>query len=171
MHDTGELWPPKPDWSQVSSRRNGVTVTPVRGLAILTIAGDLSTAVAAVCPGIRLVGLGEPAEGNPYGLHIGRDRAVLVASTELPVAHGWDERGFAISPSTDAVVILELAGSGLGGLMREATTLDADRGSASAAGLFAGLPALIYRRGDTMRIHVESGHATAVWHWLDRRVG
>lgn len=171
MPDTGELWPPKPDWALVESHRSDVTVTLVRGLAVLTIVGDLSAAIAAISPGTRIVGLGEDAEGDPYGLRVARDRAILVASTDLPVAHGWDARGFACSPSADAVVIFELAGMGLASLLREATTLEADRGSPSASSLFAGLPALIYRRGDKVRIHVDAGHAATAWRWLDRRRG
>lgn len=171
MPETGELWPPKPDWSAVETRHRDVVATPVRGLVILTIAGDLAAAVAAIAPGTRLVGLGDDAEGAPYGVRIGRDRAVLVASADLPFAHGWDPRGFAVSPSSDAVVIFELAGSGLPTVLREATTLEADRGSASASSLFAGLPALIYRRDGKVRVHVDAGHAPSVWQWLDRRAG
>lgn len=169
MHEAGELWRPKPDWKLVGIRTGGLTVTPVVNLDVATIAGDLAAAVEAVAPATRLVGLFEPASGDPYALRIGRDRAVLVSSTELPVAHGWDSRGFAISPSGDAVVVFDLTGPGLERLLREATTIEADRGSASAASLFAGLPALIYRRGDAVRIHVDAGPATGLWHWLDRR--
>ena len=66
--------------------------------------------------------------------------------------------------------MLEIDGAGLAALVAEATSADLDAGSPSAAIMFAGIPCLLYRTGQTTaRLHVERPLATYVWHWLERR--
>ena len=55
-------------------------------------------------------------------------------------------------------------------VVAEATGADLVAGSPSAALLFAGINAILYRMAeDRARIHVEAGFGPYLWRWLEER--
>ena len=107
---------------------------------------------------------------NPCVVRIARDRALIVSAGQLAVEPGWRSDGWAATPADDVYAVLEIEGAGLPALVSEATSADLDAGSPSASVMFAGIPCLLYRTGQTTaRLHVERPLATYVWHWLERR--
>ena len=162
-------WTLPPDWGTARIARAGLTIAPVAGLHLTRLGGDLEAAFAALTPRPASIGLWEIADAEAVAIRIGRDRALLVATKPCPLAPGW-RNGFAVSDASDGYVTLSLAGEGLRALVAEATAADIDAGSPSAAILFAGVPALLYRTGATeARLHVEAPLAPYVWRWLETR--
>ena len=162
MSDPMAKWTPTPDWTRARLERPGWSAAPVLGLFQMRLSGDLA---AAPNP----VGFWGIASPQRAAVRIGRDRALLVSTTPLDIAPGWRD-GFAASEASDAFGVLELAGAELRALVAEATAVDPEAGSPSAAILFAGVPALLYRVAeDRARLHVEAPLAPYLWRWLETR--
>ncbi len=101
-------------------------------------------------------------------VRVARGRALAVSKTPFGIASGWHPGGFAVSTLDAGLHIFEIAGAGLPRLLARATTLDLAGGSPSAALLFAGVGALLYRHGGTesARVHVDRGLASYLWEWF-----
>ena len=57
-------------------------------------------------------------------------------------------------------------------IVRESTAADLEASSRSAAILFAGVQAILYRRGEQRaRLHVEAPFGPYLWRWLEARAG
>ena len=148
--------------------RPGLAVEPVVGLQQTLMSGNLAAALGA----LATVGFWEIAPGPRYAVRVARDRALLVSPPPSPslVSTGWRAEGWAASDASDAYGVLKLAGAGLRALVAEATAADPDLRSPSAAILFAGVAALLYRVAeDDARLHVETGLLPYVWRWLETR--
>jgi hypothetical protein len=153
MHDPMAKWTPAPDFSAARLERPGLTATPLHGLKQTLVSGDLA--------GIATVGFWGIAPPPRYAIRIARDRALFIG--EAPA-------GFVASEASDAYAVFALEGEGLRALVAEACAADPDAGSPSAAALFAGVPALLYRVAEgEARLHVEASLAAYVWRWLETR--
>lgn len=162
-------WTPTPDWATVRLERSGWSAAPVAGLFQTLLSGDLAAALARLDPAPASVGFWAIASPERAAIRIGRDRALLVGASPLGLATGW-RAGYAASEASDAYAVLQLAGADLRALVAEATAADPEAGSPSAAILFAGVPALLYRVAEAQaRLHVEAPLAPYVWRWLETR--
>lgn len=168
-----EKWTPVPtDWAGTAIQGDGFSARRVLGLGQTLVSGDLTAASAALAPGAPTVGLWQAAETLPAFVRIARDRALLVSERPLAVEDGCRTEGFALSTADDVWAVLEIEGEALADLMAEGAAADFSRASPSAATLFAGAPALIYRTTpSTARLHVESPLLPSVWRWLEMREG
>lgn len=168
--DRGLFWSPRPDWRTAEIRRAGWAARPVHGLGQVLVSGKLAAAAAALAPGAPEAGLWSLVDADRYAVRMARDRALIVSPAPVPVDPGWRAGGWAASAADDLYTVLEIEGEGLGALASEAVTADLDRGSPSAALLFAGIPVLLYRRAPHIaRLHVENALAPTLWHWLEGR--
>jgi sarcosine oxidase gamma subunit len=162
-------WSPAPDWRAARLTRSDWSAAPADDLSQLLISGNLAAALATFEPAPVSVGLWQIA---PTGgaIRIARDRALLVAAQALAAPAGWQAAGWVATDASDAYRVIEIAGSALRAIVAEAVSADLDAGSPSAAILFAGVPALLYRTGETRaRLHVEAALAPYVWRCLETR--
>ena len=168
MHDRGNFWRPVPAPTDVM-QAPGFEARFIAGLSQTLVTGNLDAARAGLVPGAPEVGLWGLATDREYWVSIARDRALLVSPTPLQVAPGWRD-GYVATPCADAYAILDLSGDDLPQVIAEATSADLEAGSRSAAVLFAGVPAFLYRTApSTGRLHVESPLAAYLWTWLAER--
>ncbi|MGE0502272.1 MAG: hypothetical protein AB7I79_14175 [Rhizobiaceae bacterium] len=171
MHETAPtnhartLWSPaSADWSVV---RPQWTARPVRGLGQTLVSGDIGSAVAALAPGSPEAGLWSVVPASGSVVRTGRDRAVLVSSMPMDIVSGWRD-GFAATPADALYAVIELAGDGVRQLVSQGAGVDLDAGSQSAALLFAGVHAFLYRTAETVaRLHVDAPYETYLRDWLD----
>ena len=169
LGDRSKFWKPSPDWATAEISRDDWRARPVLGLGQLLVSGRIAGAIEALASGAPEVGLWGVVAGDPHAVRIARDRVLIVSAGEFSVEPGWRD-GWAATPADDVYAVLEIDGSGLAALVAEATAADLDAGSRSAAIMFAGIPCLLYRTGQTTaRLHVERPLATYIWHWLERR--
>ncbi|MEO3385420.1 hypothetical protein [Mesorhizobium sp. CAU 1741] len=168
MRDRGKFWTPAPGLS-ARIERNDFSAGFVTGLQQVLISGDLDKAAAAIAPSAREVGLWGLAEGTQTWVRFARDRALLVSTASLEIAPGWRD-GYVATPCDDGYAVIDLSGPALPEVVAEATSADLEAGSPSAAILFAGVTALLYRSNPrTARLHVESPLAAYLWRWLEER--
>ncbi len=168
MHDRGNFWRPAPAVTD-QIRRPGLEARFVTGLGQTLVTGNLDAASATLASDAPEIGLWGLASEGKYSVRIARDRALLVSPTPLAVAAGW-RNGYVATPCADAYAILDLSGEELPQVIAEATSVDLDAGSRSAAILFAGVTVFLYRAShSTARLHVESPLAAYLWTWLTER--
>jgi sarcosine oxidase gamma subunit len=171
VHDSAIKWPALPDWEFAGIEREGWRARPVLGLSQVLVSGDFGAALVAHAPGATEVGLWAVAEGDPVALRIARDRVLLVGSGPLDVPLGWNG-SWAASTAGDAWFVVDMEGPAMADVIREGTAADLDASSPSAAILFAGVQAILYRRADRRaRLHVEAPHGPYLWRWLEARAG
>ena len=129
-------------------------------------------AVAALAPNAPEIGLLQIADAPRHVLRIARDKALLVTSAPIDMRFGWNASGWSTTPADSMYRLFDLSGRAMRQVLTEATASDLDLGSPSAAILFAGVPALLYRAApDVARLAVETGYAPYVWRWLETRKG
>ena len=134
-----------------------VVASPARAL----ISGDL--AAFSRVSGLDLTSTENPH--GPYGLRLARDRLLVIgALPDLP--QGWHGEGFALSDLSAGLTVVELRGPGLADLFAKATTANPENPGPSAAITFAGVPVVLDRAGDALRLHVERGLLAYLWSWL-----
>lgn len=168
MRDRGLFWSAAPSRAAAIARSD-VSARFVSGLGQTLVSGDIDGAIAALACGAPCVGLWELVEDERFAVRMARDRALIVSASPLDATVGWRD-GFAATPCDDGFAVIEIAGEGVRDIVAEATAADLDSGSLSAAILFAGVGALLYRTGpDTARIHVEAPLAAYLWRWLEER--
>jgi hypothetical protein len=163
-----DRWPAAPDWRSATLEGAGVTVKSVAGLHQLLVSGDLdawSAASGLSGPGVGALGL---AKGKAWQARVARDRLLAVSAKPFAVEPGWHGEGFAVTRMDAALHVFEIEGEGLGRIVARATTLDPAGKSPSAALLFAGVHAVVYRHGTVgrLRVHVDRGLAAYLWEWL-----
>lgn len=171
VHDSATKWTSFPDWTDAVIARANWTARPVLGLSQALVSGDIGAALRAHAPEAAVVGLWEPAKTEPVAVRIARERILLVGSGPLAIPSGWNG-GWAASPADDAWFVVDLEGPTVDEVIREGTAADLHASSRSAAILFAGVQALLYRRGDQhARLHVEMPFGPYLWRWLETRAG
>ncbi|WP_163026005.1 hypothetical protein [Chachezhania antarctica] len=97
---------------------------------------------------LPLIGWPEIAPDGPFALSLRRDRILEVNGPAR--TDGWDElKSLAISDMTDGYHAFSVDGPGALGLLHRGADVFAETPSASVARLIFGLPALVYRTGET----------------------
>jgi hypothetical protein len=171
VHDSATKWPVFPDWGDAVIDRTNWSARPVLGLSQVLLSGDFRNALAAHAPGAAEVGLWGLAVTDPVAARIARDRVLLVGPEPLDMPFGWNG-GWAASPASDAWFVVDLEGPAVEEVVREGTAADLGASSPSAAILFAGVQAILYRRAERhARLHVEAPFGPYLWRWLDERSG
>lgn len=172
MRDHALKWPEIPDWDNAEIAADGLRVRAVGALEQHLVSGDLAAFGLASRLESQGVGALGQARGPDYTVRLARDR-LLVVGAPGPLATGWNDAGYAVTAIGAGMPALEMVGDGALPLIRRATTLDPAAPGRSAAVLFAGVHAVLYRhdRADTFRLHVDRPLATHVWSWLGAAIG
>lgn len=171
VHDSATKWPAFPDWRHAMIEREGWSARPVVGLSQVLVSGDFRAALVAHAPKSAEVGLWGIASTDPVAVRIARDRVLLVGPAPFDMPSGWNA-GWAASPASDAWFVVDLDGPAVEEVIREGTAADIGGSSPSAAILFAGVQAILYRRGERhARLHVEAPFGPYLWRWLEKRSG
>lgn len=167
MRNLAEKWSKAPDWQDAVIQAPGLKIGSVSGLHQRLVSGDLAAwAEASGFDGTAVGAFGQ-AEGIRYAVRLARDRLLAVSSTPLGIATGWHSQGFAVTEISAGLHIFEARGEAVDALVARATTLDPRQAGASAALSFAGIDAILYRHGTTLRIHVDRGLAAYLWTWME----
>lgn len=164
MRDLAQSWPRIPNWAGTAYEGRGVHVTTVHGLTQHLISGNIglfSTDIGAL--GV--------ASGDRATVRVARDRVLVTNADPALVTPGWHAEGFAATDVSAMYHIFEISGAGVPDLLREALLIDPENAGPSAAVMFAGLQAILYYQGsrETLRLHVERGHAAYLVNWLEAR--
>lgn len=164
MRDLAQSWPRIPDWSGTTYEGRGIHVTTVAGLTQHLVSGNLAPFGAD----IGALGI---ASGNRATIRVARDRVLVVNAEPSLVTAGWHADGYAATDVSALYHVFEISGPGVHDLLREALLVDPDNAGPSAAVMFAGLQAILYclESRETLRLHVERGHATYLVNWLEAR--
>ena len=167
MRDRGRFWSAVPDWTSAQIERDGWSVRRIHGLGQTLVSGDVQMALDRLVPGGAQVGLWGLTDTDRMVIRIARDRGLLVTPETLEIEPGWSVAGFVATPCDDAYAIFEISGDAMHQVVCEATATDVELGSPSAALLFAGVPAMLYRTAPrAARLHIESPLAAYIWTWL-----
>lgn len=164
MRNLAEKWAAIPDWQAAVVDTSGFSIRAVPGLIQYLVSGDLAAWSKASGVAIQPVGAFGQAKGDAYTVQVARDRLLVVSALPTAVAQGWHHAGFAVTTVSAGLQIFEVEGA-IDELIARATTLDPGKASASASISFAGINAVVYRHGETLRIHVDRGLATYFWTW------
>jgi hypothetical protein len=148
----------------------GLTVTCDAPVGAQMISGDLEAALAVLAPGAPVLGCGAPAPQGPHAIRVARDRAILVTPAPLVVQPGW-HGSYALSLADDLYATIILSGPRADEIASACTATPLDGSSASAATLFAGVGALVTRRGGTLAVRVQWPEAASLWAALARLAG
>ena len=171
VQDSATKWPPFPDWGKAVLEREDWSARPVIGLSQVLVSGDFGAALAAHAPGAAVVDLWGLAVTDPVAARIARDRVLVVASRPIDIPFGWSGT-WAATLASDAWFVLDLEGRAVEEVIREGTSADLAASSPSAAVLFAGVQAILYRRAEChARLHVEAPFGPYLWRWLEERSG
>jgi hypothetical protein len=166
MLDHAPRWPAVPDWSSFDLGRSDLRATVVRPASQAYVSGDLDAFRRVAGLEAQDAGGLRPAEGETYAVRLARDRLLAVGVAGEAVAPGWHAAGFAVTPTDAGLLVFAFGGPALSGLVARATIPTGADPGPSAATLFAGLPAVVYRHRSDLRVHVERGLATALTGWL-----
>lgn len=172
ISNLAERWPAAPDWSTARIEGRGATAKSVAGLHQMLVSGDLDAWNAAAGLSGHGVGALALATGKAWQLRLARNRLLAVSEKPFAMEPGW-HNGFAATRMDGALHVFEIEGKGIDGVIANAMTLDPDAKSPSAAVLFAGVNAIVYRYDavDRLRVHVDRGLAPYLWEWLNSRPG
>jgi sarcosine oxidase gamma subunit len=164
MRDLAQSWPRIPDWTGTAYEGRGIHVTTVSGLTQHLVSGNFS----AYGESVGALGI---VSGERAAIRVARDRILAVNAEPALVTPGWHAEGFAATDVSAMYHVFEITGSGVPALLGEALLIDPDNAGPSAALVFAGLQAILYCAGgrDTLRVHVERGHAAYLVNWLEAR--
>lgn len=163
-----ERWPAAPEWNSAVLEGAGFSVRAVAGLHQLLVSGELDAWNRASGLSGQGVGALALAEGDRWQARVARDRLLTVSSRPFPVEPGWHGEGFAVTRMDGALHVFEVEGKGIGAVIARAMTLDPATTSASAAMLFAGVNAVVYRHGhaDRLLVHADRGLSAYLWEWF-----
>ena len=164
MRDLAQSWPRIPDWSGTAYEGRGIHVATVQGLPQHLISGNFS-------PFGSDIGALGIATSDRATVRVARDRVLVINADPALVTPGWHQEGFAATDVSAMYHVFEITGPGVPALLGEALLIDPDNAGPSAAVMFAGLQAILYYVGsrETLRLHVERGHAAYLVNWLEAR--
>ena len=166
MRDLTSSWPAVPAWDSAVLDRNGLKAATVAHSGQHLVSGDLSAFARAAGLANEGVGAFGDAAGETYALRVARDRMLVVNAPDGAVAGGWHAEGYAVTDVSAAYHVFEFSGDGVTSLIEEAMFIDPAAQSPSAATMFAGQQAIVYRHGGKLRVHVERGFAPYIWQGL-----
>ena len=161
MPDPMTKWTPAPDWTTVKIVRADWSAKSVLGLSMALVAGNI--AVLAIfgiyAPTWPRIGAWQVSvNASDHVIRIARDKALIVTSSPLPFETGWNAAGFSVTDASGAYGVIEIAGPALAEIIAEASAVDIDARTRSAALLFAGIACLAARTApDVARVYMEAG--------------
>jgi sarcosine oxidase gamma subunit len=174
MLDHGPRWAPPPDWATVRVSGRGLEIRPLGDLRLVVISGDLAAGLQALCPGARLKGPHDAADGEPYAVRTAADRALLVAARleAVPIGHSaWDTAGFASTDVGAGMISCSVTGPHALALLARGTGVDLmappPPAGGAAAMLLAGTRVIAYRHRGGLRLHVDRAMAPHLWRWME----
>lgn len=147
-----DKWAPVPEIGSLLECE-GVTARVVQSPQRTLVSGDLA-AFAQVC--------------SAPNLRLARDRTLVVG--ELDLLSGWHDAGFALSDLSAGLALVELSGPGLSALAVKATTADPANPGPSKVVTFAGVPAVLHAKGESLDLHVDRSLLAYLWTWLDAAI-
>jgi|GEM_PF-1031098 len=168
MRDDRHRWPAAggPDRPPLIGR--DVAASLIRLPRQTVLSGPYTACMSLAAVTTPAVGGDSAATGDHYAIRQRRDRVLVVGGTAID--DGWHpDPGIAVSDMTAAYAVIELAGPGVQRVIASGTEFVA--GSRSAARLWHGFSCLLYRHGDSYRLHIRSAHLDAAWQMLDRQFG
>lgn len=168
MRDLAEKWSVAPDLQNATIEVPGLKIGSIPGLHQFLVSGDLTAWAEASGFDGTAVGAFGLAEGIRYPVRLARDRLLAVSTTPIGMATGWFPQGFAVTEISAGLQVFAVEGSALDAFITRGTTLDPRQPGASAALSFAGISAIVYRREDRLRIHVDRGLAAYLWTWMEQ---
>ena len=124
LSDPMAKWTPVPDWSVAAIVRGGWSAKPVVGLSMTLVAGDIAAARSLLAPDMIEIGLWQVASASDHVIRIARDKALFVATTQIPFETGWNPAGFSVTDASGAYGVIEIAGTELTDLVAEASAAD-----------------------------------------------
>ena len=140
MFDFGKKWTPA-SFTLEGAFGEDLRVRMPSGLHLALVSGNIEAGLTRLDIRVGPLGATSIAPAEPYALGLARDRCLAISPRPLTAADGWYPEGFALTAMSDAYAVLEFTGRGLPGLLAEATTLDWQAPTRSAAMSFATLPA------------------------------
>lgn len=164
MRNLAEKWTAIPDWQTAVIDTSGLAIRSLLGLNQYLVSGDLKAWSKASGIALKPVGAFGQAKGDTYTVQVARDRILIVSARPSAVAQGWHQEGFAVTTLSAGIQIFEIEGA-TDDLIARATTLDPSKVSASAAISFAGISTVVYRHGQSLRVHVDRDLAPYFWTW------
>ncbi|RWO55338.1 hypothetical protein [Mesorhizobium sp.] len=168
MRDHAAKWPVAPNWETARLETQALSIHVVIDLDQQLVGGNLGAwSAAAESDGIG-AGAFAITAGDPYCVRLARDQLLWVGHSLAATAGGWCEEGYTATDVGAGLQVFEVSGPAAPSLMQRATALDLAVSSPSAAMLFAGVTAIVYRYRytDTFRVHVDRALATHVWTWF-----
>jgi hypothetical protein len=169
MLDHGDKWTPIPDWRHATIEVAGLRVGTIEVGGQFLVSGDLDGFRNRHGLG-RAVGALVAAIGHRYCVQLASDRMLAVGLDATEVELGWGGSGHAVTRVGSALHVFEISGPDAMSLVNRACVLDQAHASRSAAVLFAGIAAQLYRHdGGALRLHVDRGLAAYVWNWIGSR--
>lgn len=170
MPDPMAKWTPSPAWTAAQIVRADWSAKPILGLSMALVAGNIAAATSALAPNLSRVGAWQMVSASDHVLRIARDKALVVTLAPIPFETGWNAAGFSVTDASGAYGVIEIAGPALAEIIAEASAVDIDARTRSAALLFAGIACLAARTApDVARVYMEAGYMTYLWRWLERR--
>lgn len=159
MLDRSDFWTVPPE----ALHGEGLSVRLLPPLPQVMVSGDLDGYAAA--HGLPpTAGLLAEVTGRRYALRLARNRMLAVGIDLDPAAGGWVD-GAALTPMTGALAVVEIAGENAMALLARATAIDPRQSSPSAALMFAGATAVLYRRDQGLRLHLDRGLVPYMMNW------
>jgi hypothetical protein len=167
MLDNAAKWPPEPQWRDALLRGRDIEARSLLGLSQLMVSGDLAAFAQrfGLPASVGALGL---ARGDRYAVRLARDRIAVVGVAVSEAAPGWHAAGYAVTPMSAALHVLEFRGAALADLIARATRIDPRDPGPSASVVFAGVTSCLYfyENAQTLRLHFDRGLSSYVWSWL-----
>lgn len=164
MRNLADKWTAVPDWNTDIIATPRFSIRAVSGLDQQFVSGNLANWSKASGIELRPVGAFGVAVGDAYTVALARDRLLVVSTAPSTIAQGWHDDGFAVTTTGAGLQVFEIDGA-WNEISARATPLDPKGKSASAAMSFVGIDAVVYRHGETLRVHVDRGLAAYFWTW------
>lgn len=141
----------------------GLTVQALPAQPQTLVSGDLDGFLSArgLPPAIGLLG---PAQGEVAAIRLARHRMLVLGLDTPPEAPAWVQ-GCALTPMTAGLAVLDITGPRAMEWAARGTAIDLRHPSPSAALLFAGIPAILYRRDAALRLHIDRSLLAYVLDW------
>ncbi|MGI3163727.1 hypothetical protein [Pseudooceanicola sp. 200-1SW] len=163
MRDRAPFWTPASAPDKIRLTGDGIALTGLPPLPQVMVSGDLPAWLAAQdLP--ETAGLLAQTHGARYAVRLARHRMLVVGAEHGPRTPAW-QAGCAASSMTGALAVVEITGPRAMELVARATALDPRAPSPSAALLFAGMQAVLYRHGPALRLHFDRGLAAYLTNW------
>ena len=128
-------------------------------------------AIAASRAGVDAEGAGllGIVSGTTYALRMARDRMLVVTGAGDPLVPGWNDEGYAVTPMSGALAVIEISGPNALHVIKRSTVIPTSAPGRCAAISFAGVTVCLYRfeQEATFRLHVDRGLAPYLWHWFE----